>query len=60
MLLDQDQVSVDDLAELEAAVEESAAQFERGEIEDARAFAVELAAKSSGTGPKLDDRIPQP
>jgi hypothetical protein len=36
----------EDLAELEAALEDSAGQFERGEFEDARAFAVRLAARS--------------
>jgi len=45
LLPDQDEMSVEDRAELEAAVEEGAAQFERGELEDARAFAVRLVAK---------------
>jgi hypothetical protein len=33
-------------AELEAEIEASAAEFERGEIEDAHAFALRLVAKS--------------
>jgi hypothetical protein len=43
---DEDEMSADERAELEAAVDESAAQFERGEFEDARAFAICLIAKS--------------
>jgi hypothetical protein len=46
LLPDQDEMSAEDRAELEAAVDESAAQFERGEFEDARAFALRLIAKS--------------
>jgi len=45
LLPDQDKLSVDDWEELEAALEESAEQFERGEFEDARAFAVRLLAR---------------
>ena len=45
LLPEQDEMSVDDQAELEAALEESAAQFERGELEDARVVAIRLLAK---------------
>jgi hypothetical protein len=45
LLPDEDEMSIEDRAELEAAVEESRAQFDRGEFEDARAFAVRLAAR---------------
>lgn len=45
LLPDHDELSMEDRKELEAAVEESAAQFERGEFEDARAFAVRLLAR---------------
>lgn len=38
------EMSREDLAELEAALDESTEQFELGEFEDARAFAVRLAA----------------
>ncbi len=44
LLPDEPEMSRGDLAELEAAVDESTEQFERGEFEDARAFAVRLAA----------------
>jgi len=36
----------DELTELEAEIEASRAEFERGEFEDAHAFALRLAAKS--------------
>lgn len=42
---DQAEMSSEDLAELEAALAEGTEQFERGEFEDARAFAVRLAAR---------------
>jgi len=45
LLPEQDDLDAKDLAELEAALEESTAQFARGEFEDARSFAVRLAAK---------------
>jgi hypothetical protein len=45
LLPDQDEMSIEDRADLEAAVEESCTQFERGEVEDACAFALRLAAK---------------
>lgn len=40
-----DEMGSEDLAELEAAVAESTEQFEHGEFEDARAFAVRFAAR---------------
>ena len=43
---DHVEMSSEDLAELEAALDDSAAQFERGEFEDARALAVRLATRS--------------
>jgi hypothetical protein len=42
---DDDEMSPEDLAELDAALDESTAQFERGEFQDARAFVLRLAAK---------------
>jgi len=39
------EMSSEDLVELEAAIEESTEQFERGEFEDAGALAVRLAAR---------------
>jgi hypothetical protein len=45
LLPDHDELSVEDRTELEAAVEESSAEFERGEFEDARAFAARLLAR---------------
>jgi hypothetical protein len=45
LLPEPDEMTVEDQAELEAALEESAAQFERGEFEDARAVAIRLLAK---------------
>ena len=46
LLPDQDEMTDEERAELEAELEESAAEFERGEIVDARAFALRLAARS--------------
>lgn len=46
LLLDTGDLATEDRAELEAEVEESAAQFARGEFEDAGAFARRLAARS--------------
>jgi len=42
---DQEEMIVEQWAELEAAVEEGAEQCERGEVEDARAFAARLVMK---------------
>ena len=44
LLPDEPEMCREDLAELEAAVDDSTEQFERGAFEDARAFAVRLAA----------------
>ncbi|MBA3455178.1 MAG: hypothetical protein H0T42_18960 [Deltaproteobacteria bacterium] len=41
-----DDLTAEERGELDAALEESAAQFARGEFEDARAFADRLVAKS--------------
>jgi hypothetical protein len=46
LLPDHDELIAPERADLEAALEESAAEFERGEIEDARAFALRLVARS--------------
>jgi hypothetical protein len=46
VLPDQDVMSAADLAELDEALDESRAQMDRGELEDAGAFAVRLAARS--------------
>jgi len=46
LLPENDELTVVERAELEAALEESAAQFARGEFEDAHAFARRLFAKS--------------
>jgi hypothetical protein len=46
LLPDQDELTAQERVELEAAVEASAAEFERGEFEDAHAFALRLVAKS--------------
>lgn len=46
LLPDHDELTTEDRADLKAALDESAAEFERGEIEDARAFALRLLAKS--------------
>ena len=43
---DHDELTAEDRAELDAALEESAVQFARGEFEDAHAFASRLVAKS--------------
>ncbi|MBL0214036.1 MAG: hypothetical protein IPQ07_09135 [Myxococcales bacterium] len=43
---DHDELTAEDRVELDLAVEESAAQFARGEFEDAHAFASRLVAKS--------------
>lgn len=46
LLPDHDDLTAEERAELEAALDESAAQFTRGESEDAHAFARRLVAKS--------------
>ncbi len=46
ILVLDNEMSAQDRAEREAEIEASAAEFERGEIEDAHAFALRLAAKS--------------
>ena len=46
LLPDHDELTAQERAELEAAVEASAAEFEHGEFEDAHAFALRLVAKS--------------
>jgi hypothetical protein len=46
LLPDHDELAAQERADLEVAVEESAAEFERGEIEAARAFALRLVARS--------------
>lgn len=46
LLPENDELTEDERVELEAALEESAAQFARGEFEDAHAFAQRLVAKS--------------
>ena len=46
LLPDHDELTAQERSELEAAVEASAAEFERGEFEDAHAFALRLVAKS--------------
>ena len=45
-LPDHDDLTDEERGELDAALDESAAQFARGEFEDARAFALRLVAKS--------------
>jgi hypothetical protein len=45
VLLPDDDMNAEDRAELEAAVTESREQFDRGELEDARAFAARLCAR---------------
>jgi predicted DNA-binding antitoxin AbrB/MazE fold protein len=45
-LLENDDLTTQDQAELEAEIEAGAAEFERGEFEDAHAFALGLVAKS--------------
>lgn len=46
LLPEHDDLTGAEHAELELAIEESAAEFARGEFEDAHAFARRLAAKS--------------
>lgn len=46
VLLDESNLSADDRAELDEAIEEGASEFARGEFEEARAFARRLVAKS--------------
>jgi hypothetical protein len=43
---DEQEMSAEDLAEFEAELAESKAQFERGEFVEARSFALRLLAKS--------------
>ena len=45
LVSDDDAMIAEDRPELEAAIEESAAEFSRGEFEDAGSFARRLAAK---------------
>jgi hypothetical protein len=44
VVLDPDELAAKERAEIEAAVDEGAEDFERGDFEDARAFALRLAA----------------
>ena len=44
LLTDPDELTAEERAELEAAIDEGADDFERGDYEDARAFALRLAA----------------
>ncbi len=46
LLPEHDELTAEERTELELALEESAAEFARGEVEDARAFARRLVAKS--------------
>ena len=46
LLPENDELTGQERAELEAAVEASAAEFDRGEFEDAHAFALKLVARS--------------
>lgn len=46
LLPDNDDLTAEERGELDAALEESVAQFARGEFEDAHAFASRLVAKS--------------
>jgi len=46
ILLPENEMSAQARAELEAEIEAGAAEFERGEFEDAHAFALRLVAKS--------------
>ena len=46
LLGDPDEPTAEERAEIEAAVDEGAADFERGDFEDARAFALRLAAST--------------
>ena len=46
LLPEGDELTVEGPTDLEAEVEESAAEFERGEIEPARAFGLRLVARA--------------
>lgn len=46
LLPENDELTAEERRELEGALEQSAAEFARGELEDARAFAHRLVAKS--------------
>jgi len=46
LLPENDELTVEERRELDDALEQSAAEFARGELEDARAFARRLVAKS--------------
>lgn len=46
LLPENDELTADEHRDLEDALEQSAAEFARGEFEDARAFARRLVAKS--------------
>ena len=46
LLPENEEMTPQERAELEAEIEASAAEFERGEFEDAHAFALRLVAKS--------------
>jgi hypothetical protein len=46
LLPEHDDLTADERAELEIAIEEGAAEFARGEFEDAHAFARRLVTKS--------------
>ena len=46
LLPESEEMTAQERAELEAEIEASAAEFERGELEDAHAFALRLVAKS--------------
>jgi hypothetical protein len=46
LLPENDELTADEHAELEAALEASAAQFARGELEDAHEFARRLVAEA--------------
>lgn len=46
LLPDHDELTAQERGELEVAVEASAAEFKRGEFEDAHAFALRLVSKS--------------
>jgi hypothetical protein len=46
LLPENDELTAEERRQLEDALEQSAAEFARGELEDARAFALRLVAKS--------------
>jgi hypothetical protein len=46
LLPDEDDLTPEERDELEAALDDSVAEFSRGEFEDARVFASKLAARS--------------